>query len=132
MSEEVILVSDSGKLKLTNQRVVLDDADHYAVIPLDMVASCEIHTTHRPWIIVLAGLVALAGAAMTNRAPFGFQVGVFGVALFIFLMYFALRSGTIEVRSSGGGAIVTPTAGMSHEQAKRFADVLSEQIERRS
>lgn len=129
VSEETILVSDSGKLKLTTQRVVLDDADHYAVIPIDMVASCDVRTTSWPWLLVLAfGMVLLAifGPGGDNARYAAAFVG-----LVAFIGYFISRRGTIEVRSSGGGSIAVPTAGMSHDQAKRFADALSEQIERR-
>ena len=128
MSEELILSSDGGALKVTTQRVILDEKERYAVIPIDMVASCDIRTTSSPWLLLVAAVLAvLAFAAPAENARFG--CGFFAVVAFV--GYFISRRGTIEVRSSGGGSITVPTAGMSHEQAKRFADVLSEQIENR-
>lgn len=130
MKEDVILVSDSGKLKLTTERVVLDDADHYAVIPLDMVASCRVKTTSMPWLLMLAALLVLLAIFSPGGDSVRYTAAFF--ALVAFVGYFISRRGTIEVCSAGASSIAVPTKGMSHEQAKRFAEVLSEQIQRRA
>lgn len=129
MKEELIMSSKKGNLKLTTERVILDEAGSFAAIPLDMVASCHVHTQKSLWLLAVAAVLFLV--SLSGKVPAEPTIIMLIVAAVFAVSYFLLRRGTIEVKSSGGGAISVPTKGMSHEDSKRFVEAIFSQLEGR-
>ena len=124
-NERKLLSSDDDRLVLTTHRVRFQ-AKSFAFsrvtsLMLEEVSACEIATTSKPWLLVLALLFLLIGlypATERNETPW--TMG-FVVAVFFGLAYLGTRRQVISVRSSGG-SINVPTQGMGLEKAKDFID----------
>lgn len=141
MQEKLILESDNHQLRLTDKRVLFEveqrGASAYTSIPLQKVSAVSFQTKASP-ILLAIGLICLviAGLVGTGKYSATPESNQLNGAIFLILSvgfivaYFVRRYGVLEVISDAGERITFKTAGLSHQQVRKFAEAVAEQIAR--
>jgi hypothetical protein len=122
--ETRLLSSDDDRLVLTTHRIRFEAKSatfrRVTSLLLEEVSACEIATTSKPWLFVLALLFVLVGLS-DGTGRIDFSTPSFVIAVLCGVAYLATRRQVISVRSSGG-SINVPTRGMGLEKAMDFID----------
>ena len=125
--ETILLQSNNDQLILTTHRVRYNvkeiGQEMLSSIMLEELTICQLTSTSKPLLLILAGIVFILGLAMNNSRNNESAIGGLVIALVLVIAYVGTRRGIIALRAAGG-AIEAPTAGMSMDIAKQFIDAV--------
>lgn len=125
--EKSLLQSDNGALVLTSHRVrygmKTTGFSKFTSIMLEELSVCEVTTTSKPWLLVIALIIFLAGFFLSTDRDLSPAIMGTVIALCLVIGYFATRATVISLRSAGG-AINAPVQGMTADAARGFIDAV--------
>lgn len=125
--EELLVISNQDKVKLTSQRVQLTDKEwgrsYEITIFLENISSIENVYKSNPLLLLIAALGLVVALVTYNRTyDRGLTFGGFAASVIFLLLWLNSRRHVVTISSNGGGKLNFPIDGMSEAAVQDFVD----------